>query len=948
MVRRLFCAISLLALVTGIQSSIPLFPQQSTGTIAGTVTDTGHGALPGGQIVLSPGNVSTTSDAQGNFRISGIPSGKYALTVSCVGFSPFKTDVTVLAGQVTNVDAVLPVASQAQEVVVISARAHGEAEAINEERTTSNILDVLPAKVITSLPNANIADAVGRLPSVTLERDEGEGKYVQIRGTEPRLSNLTIDGVEVPSPEGGVRQVKLDTIPADLVQSVQVYKTLQPNQPGDAIGGSVNLETRTAGERPTISIYGSGGFTPIINAVPVAEFGGTVGKRLGADKRLGVIVSGGFDYNGRGIDDIEPVPTILAGTSFTPAFNSIAVRQYKYDRRRYGFGGNADYRLGNASTLFVHTLFSDFKDYGHRWEWTINTNDPASQPMSTGLPGPFVPSFDPERRTGDYQVASIILGGDHSVGKWTTQWRISAARSRMLGPIGGGESHTIFSFVPPTSNCAYDPAATKNIYLPEFTAACFNEAYNPANFQLSQIQDSNHGLTAQVNLYGSGSVGRAYTLGSHNGFFQFGGSFRNVHKFDDSYEIDYSPIDPTMVPQTLFKTDFANSNYYAGAYTIGPTTDWEQINAFKASHPSLFMLSPSQSIPQGGNSNNFDLIEKVSAGYLMNTLELGRVTLIGGVRFEGTQDDTLSFDLTKGTLSFRGNGSYVDVLPSVAATIRLAGSADIRMSYARGLSRPDPAFLTTATNVDNSTTPPTVIIGNPALVPEHANNYDVLIEKYMNPVGLVRAGFFYKNLSDPIVTLLSGPLSNPPACPQPTCFVSQAGNAGSARIAGLELGFQQHFSTLPGMLRGFGVLANYGFATSQAKGVNPGNRSDSPALLRQAPNTWNISPTYDLGRLSLRTGLAYNGPNIFSYAFLDGNAGGIQGPGGDVYLFSHFQVDAQGSFRLGKGWTFIASALNLNNQPFGFYNGSPQFFIQREFYKPTYSFGLRWDSGRER
>jgi outer membrane receptor protein involved in Fe transport len=149
------------------------------------------------------------------------------------------------------------------------------------------------------------------------------------------------------------------------------------------------------------------------------------------------------------------------------------------------------------------------------------------------------------------------------------------------------------------------------------------------------------------------------------------------------------------------------------------------------------------------------------------------------------------------------------------------------------------------------------------------------------------------------------------------------------------------------LLRGLGLLANYGYATSQAKGVNLGKRSDSPALLRQAPHTWNISPTYDRRRLSLRAGMTYNGPNIFSYAFLDGAAGGIRGPGGDVYLFSHFQVDAQGSYRLGKGWTFIASALNLNNEPFGFYNGSPQFFIQREYYKPTYSFGFRWDSSHE-
>jgi TonB-dependent receptor len=242
-----------------------------------------------------------------------------------------------------------------------------------------------------------------------------------------------------------------------------------------------------------------------------------------------------------------------------------------------------------------------------------------------------------------------------------------------------------------------------------------------------------------------------------------------------------------------------------------------------------------------------------------------------------------------------------------------------------------------------------VTIGNPALKPEHANNFDVLYERYLTPLGSLQAGFFYKRLSDPIVTLLSGPGPLPQCPPTVTpCYISQAANSGSAYIAGLELAFQQHFSYFPGLLSGLGVSANYSYATSQAKNVNPGNRTDSPALLRQAPNTWNISPTYDRGRISVRVGLAYNGANIFSYFFTDGSALGLKGPLGDVYLYSHFQVDAQGSVYLGKGLSFIASGLNLNNEVFGFYQGSPQFPIQREFYKPTYSFGLRWELGREK
>jgi hypothetical protein len=118
--------------------------------------------------------------------------------------------------------------------------------------------------------------------------------------------------------------------------------------------------------------------------------------------------------------------------------------------------------------------------------------------------------------------------------------------------------------------------------------------------------------------------------------------------------------------------------------------------------------------------------------------------------------------------------------------------------------------------------------------------------------------------------------------------------------------------------------------------------------VRQAPHTWNISPTYDRSRLSARVGLAYNGPNIYSYFFTDGAPGGVHGPLGDYTLYAHFQVDAQASVYLGKGFTAIASGLNLNNEVFGFYYGSSQYFTQREFYKPTYSFGVRWELGREK
>lgn len=266
-----------------------------------------------------------TANVLGEFVFSNLTPGQYTMTITAVGFQPYVRQLTLAPGQTQRLDAAMQIASQSDSVVVTADRPRGEAEAINRTVAAENILQVLPSEVITSLPNANIADALGCMASVTIERDEGEGKYVQIRGTEPRLSNTMIDGVTVPSPESGVRQVKLDTIASDLVESVEINKTLQANIDADGIGGSVNLVTKTAGEAPTVELYGIGGYTPIVNGRKASQFGGTLGKRFGGSKKLGVLVGGTYDYNARGINDIEPSPTM---DSLTPHYDSIDIRDY--------------------------------------------------------------------------------------------------------------------------------------------------------------------------------------------------------------------------------------------------------------------------------------------------------------------------------------------------------------------------------------------------------------------------------------------------------------------------------------------------------------------------------------------------------------------------------------------------------------------------------------------
>ena len=238
-----------------------------------------------------------------------------------------------------------------------------------------------------------------------------------------------------------------------------------------------------------------------------------------------------------------------------------------------------------------------------------------------------------------------------------------------------------------------------------------------------------------------------------------------------------------------------------------------------------------------------------------------------------------------------------------------------------------------------------VAIGNPALRPEHANNYDLLYEQYLKPFGMVSAGVFCKQLTAPLYSFIYTPTTGTYA----GSSVTQWLNGTNAHLCGLEGAYIQHLSFLPGGLSGLGLSANYSWTESQEKAL-PG-RTDSPALQSQAPNTWNFSPTYDRGRVSLRMGLTYNGANIYQYAYhaaADPNHLGPNGPAGDVYYYPHTQLDAQGTVRLTGGLRLIVYGLNLTNEVFGFYNGSPQYVNQREFYKPTFAVGLRYALNHEK
>jgi TonB-dependent receptor len=979
----------LVALLCSLSLNSPLFSQSGKGTVSGAVKDSGNSALQGAFVELLPLGRKVVTDDHGQFRITDVPAGEYTLSVSYVGLAVSNTPVTVSAGQEVSANPVLQVASQADQVVVTAERLQGEAEAINIERTSDDIVQVLPERVITSLPNTNIADAVGRVPSVSLERDEGEGKYVQIRGTEPRLNSVTVNGVNLPSVEGVVRNIKLDAVPADLVERIEVFKTLSASQDADGVGGTVNLVTRTAGERPFYALGGTGGYNPIQNGYWRGGFDGVFGKRFGVNKKLGFLLNGTFDKTNRGIDDLEPGQTtgVDPVTKRNIAFaNTEDRRSYDYYRTRYGFSTGVDYNIKPGTSVYAKGLYADFHDYGETWVYTPNagntvksvsadgsqiTFDNATDCAAPGAPSGCSPGSYNYRhyvRRPDQQVYSFLTGARHDLSATLITYEFAASRSHNIG----GQDFATTNF---NGNPSVDLAVNqKDPFRPNFVALDGTNLYDPTQYLITNSSFTNY-IATQLNFQGAASVARRYSAHSHLGTFELGIKIRNSHSTQNENDNILKAVEPsgnsTIALNSVLGT-YTNPTYYdnffrIGSLSYGPTSNYALIQRAIAANSGQFAPDVATNIRRSAGAF-FDANERISAGYLQNVISFGKLRLQTGVRFDSASTGFLANTIVTSDPNDptvtptnpritpnRQNSGYFNALPSVQAQYQLEKNTNLRLNFSQGMARPNIGDLVPTTIVDPNANPAPGVVtqGNPNLKPTKATNYDVLIEHFFQPLGIVQAGYFYKQLSDPIYATAS---TIPAGQPNAGLRLLQSINGPSAHIQGIEVSWEQRFSFLPGLLNGFGVSANYSYTQSGVTfpSTFDGGRIDNAPLERQAPNTWNAGFTYDKSRFSMRFAASHNDANIqfYNYTHVDAATDkdpilGLKGPGGDVYFYAHTQFDIQGSFRIRKGLRFEASGLNLSNEVFGFYQGSTIYPIQREFYKPTVSFGMRWTSSAE-
>jgi len=844
------------------------------------------------------------------------------------------------------------------DIIVTGSRAALRA-ATAEKREADNFEETLHANDVGKLPDQNVAEAVKRLPGLSVANDQGEGRYVVIRGIDPSLVNVTLNGQTLPAPEPDGRVVKLDDLPSALIQSVVVTKSLLASQDANAIGGEVNVRTKTAFDskapfffdaRGAIGLYG-------INRKSPYEVDGTIGGRFGAGETFGAVLS--VNYSQRPIES----ENFQGSSDWTNTVSGVAVptgggyRDYNLYRTRLGIVGNFDWRPSDDVKLYIRSSYSKYQDHETRDQNLLAINFPTKgTPAYNALTLSTLPATATilvRHREEDDNTKSVTLGGDFNVGGGKLSMSGGWTRAEKVDPI---RSEFTFTYTPPKTNplfATYDPSTYPYTLVPSgANAGIFSD---PANFIQSKLK-AEHRFTFERIWQGRIDYSHPLAIGTDSSF-QFGFKYLDRHKNDDRDLTSYKSTKGAN--WTLDTVGFlGNSDFYDGQFNFGQRIDWNKASAYLAAHPNVAAFDYAGNL-SGSLAPDYDVKERIVAGYAMVTLKFGNLTVIPGLRVENTRDQTAAkivgpaIVTLGGTIktdaayaaalaanngfNARATNSYTDWFPGLNVKFEALPNLLLRGAVTTSIGRPNYSTLAPFITVTpNDPNPATVSAGNPFLKPYKAVNFDAAIEYYPTQDSLFSAGFFYKDITNPIYQIAQKGIVNPGDIPgaSPTDYpkvdLTQYTNMDKEFIGGVELNAQTQFTGLPGFLGGLGISANYTHVWGHATG--PGFRAGAIPLAYQSHDLGNVSIFYEKYGLTAR--LAFNYRSAFSDVV--GTSAAT-----DSYWDSQGQLDLHVGYQVTPQYTIYVDAANLTDSPWRHYQGDKDFLAERERYGSTYRIGVQ-------
>ena len=861
------------------------------GVITGTVSDALHdGALPGARVSVRGTSLTTDSDPSGRFRLAGVPDGPQVLEVHYLGFrtAAIELDVTSDATIYRDVRMSLDTVSDAITVTA-EPLLEGQAKALTQQKNALNIHNIVAADQIGSFPDSNSAEATQRIPGVQVERDQGEGRYVLVRGTEARLNSMQIDGDRIPAPEGDLRNVALDVIPADLLQSIEVSKALTPDMDGDAIGGTVNMITKRIGNQPAMSIAVAGGYNDI-RSDNLQSTAITWGRRLGADDRAGVLFSGSYLNTNRGSDNFEVAWDDLE-------LEELEQRHYTINRKRLGLGLNTDLRVSETTDLFLRGAFNQFDDQEYRRRLR---NLIADEELQREI----------KDRFESQKIISVSAGGTKLLEQsWELDYRAGYLYAHEDEP---DSVYTTFGI----EDVSFDPNASAL-------------QANPLRDELSEytLDEMSHedSFTSERDLVAAMNLGIPWSRGTNSGIARFGVKFRGKQKERDQNAFVYEGDD-------IFMTGYLDDGFSAGTRIIGGRYTMGPFFSTRDARRLLEQGGLEEEFDHESDGGDYDANEDVFAGYAMTEFYVGpRLAIVAGARYESTRVDYTGYQVLfddEGdyveTTRLTGDNSYGELLPSLHVRYSIADNQNVRGAITRSLARPNYSDVVPKEIVFDEDLE--IERGNPQLDVTKAWNLDLMYERYFASVGILSAGVFHKRLDDYIY-----PFRFEEEIRGNEYEVLQPLNGERATLSGLELAYQNRLRFLPAPFDGFGLYANYTWTDSEAE--FPDREGAKSTLPGQARSIGNLALSYEKSAWSARVMANYGGKYISEVG---------ESAEEDVYVDDRLQLDFTASYRFRGNMALTLELLNLTNEPFRRYIGTSDRPVQEEYYSWWGTLGLKW------
>lgn len=906
------------------------------------VDETTKAALPGAHVVVDGTGAEATAGRDGTFVVANLKPGSYTLSVDYVGYPDKTVTVTVSDTAPATVDIALA-NPESMETVTVTGQRQAERVALQIKKSSDNIVDALYANDVGKLPDQNVAEAVRRLPGVSVANDQGEGRYAIIRGAAPNLANVTVNGQTAPAPETDGRAVKLDDIPASLIGSLTVTKTLTPNLDANAIAGQLDISTISAFDRGGRFAYGrfSAGHYNMNGKTPF-EGDLTGGAVFGENDEYGVIAA--VNYSTRPIESQnfgagKPVWNTGLGVTLP---DSMELRDYNLTRVRQGAVFNFDWKTSDNLEVFVRTMYSSFSDRETRDRFLLTRPASAASYSTIGATtGAFTTGGSATRYVRQRQE------DDHTV-------NFNAGFKRMIGAsslkVQGTYSEAIktdpkrdeWTFKSTVSTFAGTYDVSEPLYL--FTLDA--NAYDASKFAASGVKHENR--EAAENLF---QVRADYELpveGLGDGTTIKAGAklTERLKKFDDEVQSFKINKGFTMALSTV-SYDGSSKGYpgttYDGRYSIGPRVDYVAAEAyFLANHGTR---SCDSSTAGGFNCDtagtatsslqgDYRVREDIIAGYVMADLKFGKLQLIPGVRIEETESSYSAYNF-KLSQFIPQTTSYLDAFPGVNAHYNFTDDLVLRGAVTTAIGRPEYTALAPTLTIDNSTNQGTA--GNPLVKPLRAINYDVAFEYYLPGQGVIGVSAFYKDISDPIFTSMvprkAGDVINGWTLAADS-QISMPINGGKAEIKGVEINLQDQFDFLPSPLDGMGASANFAYIDSAATGVF--GRSDTLPMADQSRYVATAQVFYEKYGFTARLAYSYRSKYLLS---VGATKAGLTD--GDIYVTQLGQLDGRLGYDLNDKATLFFEAANINGAQYRTYLGLPAHVNENEKYSYSTKLGVQ-------